>query len=100
MKQKSSGKNNALRNILIAYLALVTLGMIAWTILFVLPGPHPECAINESVGPCDKPGIFLEGLPVVLFVALYAMVPFLVWLGILYGAQAIQNRRTKKAVKK
>lgn len=33
-------------------------------------GAHPECAVNESVGPCDVPGRVLAYWPLVVYVAL------------------------------
>ncbi|MBP7807574.1 hypothetical protein KA047_03710 [Candidatus Saccharibacteria bacterium] len=50
------------------------LGLVAVTLLAFLfewqNGAHPECALNDSVGPCDVPGRVQMYWPLIVYVAL------------------------------
>ncbi len=49
-------KNRSKSFIVKSLLLAVLLSMVSILLFELFNGPHPECATNDSVGPCDLPG--------------------------------------------
>lgn len=85
-----------LKTLGITYGVFLGFGIVAWTALFVIPKPHSECGFNDSVGPCGTIDRFVEGIPIVTFMALYFMVPIVLWFGLMHFLVYVVNKKQKK----
>lgn len=48
----------------------IVLGAMSIVLFELLNGPHPECGVNESVGPCDLPGRLSRDTPLIFLLAI------------------------------
>ena len=65
-----------------SFLSALLLGIVSIVVFESFKGSHPECSVNDSVGPCELSGRVIFDLPLVLYqTILYWIIILLVeWL--------------------
>ena len=67
-----------LANFIVLYMVALAIGLLVVIVFRLWAGEHPECNINNSVGPCGFWSWIMSFIPALMIYALIYGIPFVV----------------------